>query len=43
MPSNAEILNKLFGKTELKFGLKLFTDAEIKRLTFTLDGDKTLT
>jgi hypothetical protein len=41
VPTNHEILNRIFSEADLKFGLKLFTEAEIKRLTFTLDGDKT--
>ncbi len=41
MPTNAEIVNSIFSAADLKFGLRLFSDAEIKRLTFTKESGKT--
>jgi type I restriction enzyme M protein len=42
MPTNAEILKTIFSAADLKFGLKLFSEAEIKRLTFSQGEGKTL-
>ena len=42
MRTNAEIVNSIFSTADLKFGLRLFSDAEIKRLTFTEEADRTL-
>jgi type I restriction enzyme M protein len=42
MPSNPEILQSIFSASDLKYGIDLFKDDEIKRLTFTQDGSKIL-
>jgi|SRR5208282_957840 len=42
MPTNAEIIAKIFSTADQKFGLRLFSQTEINRLTFSQDGDKTL-
>lgn len=42
MPTNTEIIAKIFSTADQKFGLRLFSQTEIDRLTFSQDGDKTL-
>lgn len=42
MPTNAEIISVIFSTADQKFGLRLFPQTEINRLTFSQGGDKTL-
>jgi len=42
MPSNSEILQSIFSASDLKYGINLFKDDEVKRLAFTQDGSKFL-